>query len=299
MIDAAAIRDRFKARGFIVNEAFATALQLVLELDKPLLVEGPAGVGKTESAKVLAESLDTRLIRLQCYEGLDALTALYEWNYPRQMLHIRLSEAEILKAYSLRWSIEVYFKEIKQHLGFLKEQSGRYEVAYASVHLAAIRYLLLFEAMLRNGKLSYGEMRDRQTGRILVLTYALLLWELFRALIDGALENLARQLGRKTIDAVSAAISRACASPSAPVQALAQPLLTTMARIDPLARERCSRDRRIGAAAARLVVNTPAAEAGPSETTSARSGRPFALMPQATPAARNPPGAAMPPASGS
>ena len=94
MIDAAAIRDRFRARGFIVNEPFATALQLVLALDKPLLVEGPAGVGKTESAKVLAESLDTRLIRLQCYEGLDALTALYEWNYPRQMLHIRLSEAE-------------------------------------------------------------------------------------------------------------------------------------------------------------------------------------------------------------
>lgn len=120
---------------------------------------------------------------------------------------IRLSEAEILQAYSLRWSIEVYFKEIKQHLGFLQEQSGRYEVAYASVHLAAIRYLLLFEAMLRNGKLSYGEMRDRQTGRILVLTYALLLWELFRALIDGALETLARQLGRKTIDAVSAAIN--------------------------------------------------------------------------------------------
>lgn len=118
-----------------------------------------------------------------------------------------LSEAEILKAYSLRWSIEVYFKEIKQHLGFLQEQSGRYEVAYASVHLAAIRYLLLFEAMLRHGSLSYGEMRDRQSGRILVLTYALLLWELFRALIDGALETLARQLGRNTIDAVSAAIN--------------------------------------------------------------------------------------------
>lgn len=118
-----------------------------------------------------------------------------------------LIEAEILKAYSLRWSIEVYFKEIKQHLGFLREQSGRYEVAYASVHLAAIRYLLLFEAMLRNGSLSYGEMRDRQSGQILVLTYALLLWELFRALIDGALDPLVRQLGRKTIDDVRTAIS--------------------------------------------------------------------------------------------
>lgn len=92
MTDAAAIRARFREHGFIVNDAFATALQLVLTLDKPLLVEGPAGVGKTESAKVLADVLGTRLIRLQCYEGLDALTSLYEWNYPRQMLRIRLSE---------------------------------------------------------------------------------------------------------------------------------------------------------------------------------------------------------------
>jgi MoxR-like ATPase len=93
MIDAAAIRERFCRHGFIATDAFATALQLVLALEKPLLVEGPAGVGKTESAKVLADVLGTRLIRLQCYEGLDSLTALYEWNYPRQMLHIRLTEA--------------------------------------------------------------------------------------------------------------------------------------------------------------------------------------------------------------
>jgi len=94
MKDAAAIRERFRERGFIVGEPFATALQLVIALEKPLLIEGPAGVGKTESAKTLADVLGTRLIRLQCYEGLDAQTALYEWNYPRQMLHIRLSEAE-------------------------------------------------------------------------------------------------------------------------------------------------------------------------------------------------------------
>jgi MoxR-like ATPase len=93
MIEAAAIRERFRARGFIATDPFATALQLVLALEKPLLIEGPAGVGKTESAKVLADVLGTRLIRLQCYEGLDALTALYEWNYPRQMLRIRMSEA--------------------------------------------------------------------------------------------------------------------------------------------------------------------------------------------------------------
>ena len=92
--DAAAIHGHFRERGFIVDEAFATALQIMLALEKPLLVEGPAGVGKTESAKVLAEVLSTDLIRLQCYEGLDAMAALYEWNYPRQMLHARLSEAD-------------------------------------------------------------------------------------------------------------------------------------------------------------------------------------------------------------
>ena len=94
MTDPEAIRARFREQGFIVNDAFATALQLMLALEKPLLIEGPAGVGKTESAKVLAAVLGTRLIRLQCYEGLDTLTALYEWNYPRQMLRIRLSEMQ-------------------------------------------------------------------------------------------------------------------------------------------------------------------------------------------------------------
>lgn len=96
MMDAPTICARFRECGFVVDEAFATALQIMLALEKPLLIEGPAGVGKTESAKVLAEVLDTRLIRLQCYEGLDAMAALYEWNYPRQMLHARLSETEDL-----------------------------------------------------------------------------------------------------------------------------------------------------------------------------------------------------------
>jgi len=120
----------------------------------------------------------------------------------------KLSEANILEVYSLRWSIEVYFKEIKQNLGFLKEQSGRYQLAYASVHLAALRYLLLFEAMLRAGQLSYGEVRDRQTGRLQTLSYAALLWQLFRALIEGALEGLVRDLGRKIVKKVLAAIDQ-------------------------------------------------------------------------------------------
>jgi MoxR-like ATPase len=93
MIDAAAIHDRFRERAFIVDDRFATALQIMLALEKPLLIEGPAGVGKTESAKVLADVLGAELIRLQCYEGLDSMMAVYEWNYPRQMLHARLSEA--------------------------------------------------------------------------------------------------------------------------------------------------------------------------------------------------------------
>jgi MoxR-like ATPase len=86
------IRQRFAERGYISDEDFATSIELMLALEKPLLVEGPAGVGKTESAKVLADVLDTKLIRLQCYEGLDVASALYEWNYPKQLLHIRLTE---------------------------------------------------------------------------------------------------------------------------------------------------------------------------------------------------------------
>jgi MoxR-like ATPase len=86
------IAERFAERGYVGSEELTVALDLMLALEKPLLIEGPAGVGKTESAKVLADVLDTRLIRLQCYEGLDAASALYEWNYPRQLLHIRLTE---------------------------------------------------------------------------------------------------------------------------------------------------------------------------------------------------------------
>ncbi len=86
------LRTRFAQHGYIASDDFATTLELMLALEKPLLIEGPAGIGKTESAKVLASVLGTRLIRLQCYEGLDAASALYEWNYPKQLLHLRLTE---------------------------------------------------------------------------------------------------------------------------------------------------------------------------------------------------------------
>jgi len=77
---------------YVADASLSTAVFLALKLGRPLLLEGEAGVGKTEVAKVLAETLGRRLIRLQCYEGLDAAAALYEWNYPRQMLEIRLAE---------------------------------------------------------------------------------------------------------------------------------------------------------------------------------------------------------------
>jgi MoxR-like ATPase len=89
-----AMHDALERHGYVADAAIATALFLATDLRKPLLIEGDAGVGKTETAKVLARVLGTELIRLQCYEGLDAATALYEWNYPRQMLRARLSEHE-------------------------------------------------------------------------------------------------------------------------------------------------------------------------------------------------------------
>jgi len=92
--EIAALQDAMETQGYIADPAITTALFLAKEMRRPLLIEGDAGVGKTEIAKVLARLLDTELIRLQCYEGLDVSTALYEWNYQRQMLRLRLAEHE-------------------------------------------------------------------------------------------------------------------------------------------------------------------------------------------------------------
>jgi MoxR-like ATPase len=81
-----------EAQSYIADRALATTLFLAIKLEKPIFLEGEAGVGKTEVAKVLSKILQSRLIRLQCYEGLDANTALYEWNYSKQMLKIKLEE---------------------------------------------------------------------------------------------------------------------------------------------------------------------------------------------------------------
>jgi len=86
------IQDMMERQSYITDRAIATTAFLAMELRKPVLIEGQAGVGKTEIAKVLAAALDTELIRLQCYEGLDVNTALYEWNYPKQMLRIKIDE---------------------------------------------------------------------------------------------------------------------------------------------------------------------------------------------------------------
>ncbi|MBM3783949.1 MAG: MoxR family ATPase [Acidobacteria bacterium] len=87
------VQSLLAAQGYIAGRGLATAVFLSLRLGRPLLLEGEAGVGKTEVAKALAAALGTELIRLQCYEGLDIAHAVYEWNYPRQLLEIRLMEA--------------------------------------------------------------------------------------------------------------------------------------------------------------------------------------------------------------
>ncbi len=87
------IQAMMEAADYVTDPAIATSVHLGMVLKKPLLIEGPAGVGKTEVAKVMARMLGANLIRLQCYEGLDAAQALYEWNYPKQILHIRLEES--------------------------------------------------------------------------------------------------------------------------------------------------------------------------------------------------------------
>src|SRR2546422_4627645 len=87
------VQAAFAVERYVADRALATAVYLSLALDRPLLLEGEAGVGKTEVGRTLAAVLKTELIRLQCYEGLDVNTAVYEWDYPRQMLEIRLLEA--------------------------------------------------------------------------------------------------------------------------------------------------------------------------------------------------------------
>lgn len=104
-ITAEFVAEGLRRARYITNERVETSIFLALALDKPLLIEGPAGSGKTEVAKVLAEILHTELIRLQCYEGLDEARALYEWNYQKQLLRLQADEHQ-----GLRW------EELSEHL---------------------------------------------------------------------------------------------------------------------------------------------------------------------------------------
>ncbi|HAP60788.1 MAG TPA: ATPase [Cytophagales bacterium] len=92
------IISEFDNLGYVVEEELATVLLLTLKLQKPLLLEGPPGVGKTEAAHIIASHLQTNLIRLQCYEGLDVHQAIYEWNYQKQLLSIKINEQSSLSA---------------------------------------------------------------------------------------------------------------------------------------------------------------------------------------------------------
>ncbi len=94
-----------ETQGYIADRSIAMSIFLAMQLGKPLLVEGPAGVGKTEIAKVMANALNTNLIRLQCYEGLDATHALYEWNYQHQLLYLKMEEGQQRESAELQKSI--------------------------------------------------------------------------------------------------------------------------------------------------------------------------------------------------
>lgn len=118
---------------------------------------------------------------------------------------LNLNAEEVLSIYAQRWSIEVYFKEAKQSFGLLAEQSGKYQVAYASVHLASVRYMLIYESMQNKGAISFGQQRDCISGQLQILTYSGLLWQLFRFLITGALEKmsgLSQDLVRNILEAL-------------------------------------------------------------------------------------------------
>ncbi len=102
------LRERLQGEGYLADEGLSTAILLALKLGRPLFLEGEAGVGKTEVAKVLSRLLDTPLIRLQCYEGIDVNQAVYEWDYARQLLHIRTAEAFGAEEDRQRFEDELY-----------------------------------------------------------------------------------------------------------------------------------------------------------------------------------------------
>ncbi len=121
---------------------------------------------------------------------------------------ISLSNEDVLRVYALRWGVEVYFKEIKQNMGFLKEQSWSYVSHYASIHLTAIRYMLLFDIMLLSGNCcSFASVRSELTGKLEMLTFAAILWELFKAIIYGVLDSFKELFGEEMLDKIKSKIN--------------------------------------------------------------------------------------------
>lgn len=112
------------------------------------------------------------------------------------------TDERILETYALRWGIEVYFKEVKQAMGWLAEQSGSYAVHYASIHLAAIRYMLLFSLALDGGGVRFGQVRDRVSRTLQDIGFSALLWEFFKALLRGVLESFRKMIGSEAADMI-------------------------------------------------------------------------------------------------
>ncbi len=119
------VEQALRQRLYVAERSLATVIFLSLRLQKPLFLEGEAGVGKTEIAKVLSDILQTKLIRLQCYEGLDVNAAVYEWNYSRQLLHIRLLEAAGHQQEALREIFGPEFMIRRPLLQAIEETNGR------------------------------------------------------------------------------------------------------------------------------------------------------------------------------
>ncbi len=113
-----------------------------------------------------------------------------------------LSAEEVLEIYALRWGIELYFKEVKQYLGFMKEQTGNYNCHYASVHLSALRYILFSHIFMQEGTFHFGKHRKNITDAIELMSFASLLWVLFKAIINGALEDLKSLIGDEMLQLI-------------------------------------------------------------------------------------------------
>jgi hypothetical protein len=118
-----------------------------------------------------------------------------------------LSTEKVLEVYSLRWSVEVYFKEAKQYMGLLKEQTGNYVCHYMSVHLTAIRYALFSHIYLTEGGGTFGAIRKRISDGIQMLSFATILWELFKAIIFGSLDLFRKLLGDDVLQVIKETIN--------------------------------------------------------------------------------------------